>query len=89
MTTEQDILAFAQSQWGEKSLTQIGLKLGEESGEVAGAIVKITECRATFENLDKEIGDTLIVLSQLAAHRGTTLEILRACRFEQIKARAK
>jgi NTP pyrophosphatase (non-canonical NTP hydrolase) len=87
-TIEEEILEFANSQWGEKTWEGLGLKLGEEAGEVAGAIVKIPEKRATLEDLDLEVGDTLIVLSQIAARLGTTLEALQAKRFEQIKERA-
>lgn len=87
MTTENQILKFATEQWGEKDLAGIGLKVGEEAGEVAGALVRIPEGRATFDDLEKEVGDLLIVLSQIAAKRDTTLESLRWKRFEQIKAR--
>lgn len=87
-TIEAEILEFATAQWGEKTLAAIGLKVGEEAGEIAGALVKIPEGRATDEDLDKEVGDLMIVLSQIAAKRGYTLEAVRAMRFEQIKARA-
>jgi NTP pyrophosphatase (non-canonical NTP hydrolase) len=88
MTTESEILDFAERNWGQKSLAGVALKLAEETGEIAGACVKIPEGRATEAELDKELGDALIVLSQLAAKRGTTLEALRAQRFEDIKIRA-
>lgn len=88
MTTEDDILDFAERNWGSKTLAGIALKLAEETGEIAGACVKIPEGRATVSELDKELGDALIVLSQLAAKRGRTLEDLRAQRFEEIKVRA-
>jgi len=88
MTTEQHILAFATFQWGLKDLSGVALKLAEECGEIAGAIIKTNEGRSTHEELDKEMGDALIVLSQLAANRGTTLEKLRADRFAQIQERA-
>ena len=87
-TTEEEILEFATAQWGAKDLPAIGLKVAEEAGEVAGALVKIPEGRAKWEDLDKEVGDLLIVLSQIAAKRGWTLFQLRAARFEQIKERA-
>ena len=83
-TFEQEILDFATEQWGEKDFAGMALKLAEESGEIAGACVKIPEGRASVDDLDKEIGDALIVLSQLAAKRGTTLRDLRAIRFAQI-----
>ncbi len=89
LSTERQIRDFCVSQWGEKTPAWIGLKLGEEAGEVAGAIVRLEEGRGPAENIDKEIGDVLIVLSQLASLRGTTLAQLRDARFETIKARAK
>ncbi len=89
MTTEEVIADFCVRQWGDKDRPWVGLKLAEESGEVCGALVKIPEGRATEEDLDKEIGDVLIVLSQLAAQKGLTLESLRECRFKQIVARAQ
>lgn len=88
MSTEKEILAFCVERWGEKDLSDIALELCEESGEVAGAVVKLPEGRATLEDLDDEIGDVLIVLSQIAARRGTTLEELRANRFARIHARS-
>ena len=87
ITTEIEILQFAEDQWGERTLELIGLKVAEEAGEIAAAIVKIPEGRLTWADLDKEVGDILIVLSQIAAKRGWTLEQMRARRFEQIKAR--
>ena len=87
-TTEDKILAFATQQWGKRSLEGLGLKLGEESGEVLGALAKIPEGRATLMDLDDELGDALIVLSQIAAERGTTLWDLRAKRFAKIQLRA-
>jgi len=88
-TTEEEILNFAVRQWGHKSLADLALKLAEESGEVAGVCVKRGERRSTLADLDNEIGDVLIVLSQMAYLRGQTLEELRASRFSGIKARAK
>jgi NTP pyrophosphatase (non-canonical NTP hydrolase) len=88
-TTEEKILQFATEQWGPKDLSGLVMKLAEECGEIAGACVKIPEGRSTFEDLDKELGDALIVLSQFAAQRETTLEELRAERFAQIQERAK
>jgi NTP pyrophosphatase (non-canonical NTP hydrolase) len=88
MTKEQQILYFVFAHWGERSFTQIALKLAEECGEVASAVIKIPEGRASEEQLDDELGDVLIVLSQIAALRRTSLDRLRDRRFEQIKARA-
>lgn len=88
VSTESIILDFAIQHWGEKTMAGRALKLGEESGEVQGAVSKIEENRATEADLDDEMGDVLIVLSQMAAMRGTTLEALRSKRFEFIKDRA-
>lgn len=88
-TTEEKITGFAEQQWGVKTLTQVLMKLTEEVGEVAGAITKEAEGRANWDDLDDEIGDCLIVLSQMAAKRGRTLEDLRERRFEKIQARAR
>jgi len=86
--SEDEILEFAEAMWGVESMERLGIKLAEECGEVAGAIVKIEEGRKTLEDLDDELGDVLIVLSKFAAKRGTTLDDLRAERFAMIKERA-
>lgn len=89
MTTEKEILKFATEQWGEKDDAGIGLKLAEETGEVAGALLKIPEGRATEIDLRKEMGDVLIVLSQIAARHDWTLESIRTDRYEQVRQRAE
>jgi NTP pyrophosphatase (non-canonical NTP hydrolase) len=88
MTKEQEILDFINKEWGIRKLDRIGLKLGEEAGEVQAAIHKLDEDRSTLTDLDDEVGDVLIVLSQIAALRKTTLEDLRDRRFKMIKERA-
>lgn len=84
---ENEILEFAQSKWGKKTPERIALKLSEECGEVAGAVIKMGEKRATRSDLLDEIGDCLIVLSQLAALYEESLEFLRERRFREIKRR--
>lgn len=88
-TTEENILDFVVTRWGSRDLDKVALKFAEEAGEVAGAVVKYNEHRCLIDELDAEVGDALIVLSQIAAIRGTTLEALRANRFDTIKARAR
>ena len=88
-TPEQIIRDFAFEQWDDKSPRDIALKLCEEAGEVAGAAVKIREGRAKLRDMDDEVGDVLIVLSQYAAQRETTLDELRKQRFVFIQARAR
>lgn len=87
-TKEREILKFAEDKWGKKTFHKISNKLFEECGEIAGAIIKIEEDRKSKEDLKAEIGDTLIVLSQLAAKLGTTLEELREERFFAIQLKA-
>ena len=86
-TKEEEILAFAESKWGHKPMERVVVKLSEEVGEVCGAVVKIEETRATTEDLRDELGDVLIVLSQMAAKLDTTLEELRATRFKKVQFR--
>lgn len=88
-TIEKEILTFAQSEWGISKLEKIALKLGEEAGEVQAAIHKLSEDRSTLKLVDDEIGDVLVVLSQLAALRNTTLDELREKRFAFIKQRSE
>ncbi len=87
MISEQLILATSSKLFGERTLAGSALKLAEEVGEVCGAVNKLPEGRATHEELDAELGDALIVLSQLAALRGKTLYELLADRWEEILRR--
>lgn len=68
--TEDEILGIVEEQWGIQNPTTIALKVGEEAGEVQGAVVKMGEGRAGVEHLKAEIGDALIALSSLAARHG-------------------
>lgn len=86
-TEESRILEWCEEAFHPKTIDGLVLKLFEESGEVAGAAVKIPEGRATWDDFDDEVGDVLIVLSQIAAKRGTTLKELLQRRFEFIQQR--
>lgn len=89
MSTEDEILEFAEKQWGPRTLEKLANKLAEECGEVAGAVVKLEEDRATELDLINEIGDALIVLSQFAAKYHLSLEDIRAMRLSEIYSRAE
>lgn len=84
---EDNITYFCENKWGIKSYEKLANKLAEESGEVCGAVVKIEENRCTFQDLENEIGDVLIVLSQFASKMNLTLEEIRNKRFLEIKNR--
>lgn len=86
-TLEAEIFRFVTDQWGEKSGLDIGLKLSEETGEVCGAIVRVNQDRGTVDQIADELGDALIVASQLAFLLGGTIEQIRADRWEQVKSR--
>lgn len=64
--------------FGPPQLSGVGLKLGEEFGEVARALVRIIEGRPGdwVEELKGEIGDLGVVLSQ----------ICHTCGFDLIEA---
>ena len=64
-----------------KLVTQ-GLKLFEESGELAGAILKGKD-----EKIKDGIGDSLVVLNNIAKIYGTTLEECWNLAYEEIKDR--
>ena len=89
MSTEQIILEFIENEFGTRMLWAIGLKLGEESGEVLREIIKLEDETFTQIHLADEVGDVLVVLSQIAAIMDTTLEDLRDRRFKFIMQRAE
>jgi NTP pyrophosphatase (non-canonical NTP hydrolase) len=86
--SELGILAFAEEQWGLKTLQEVALKGCAEMGEVADALIKTAEGRSTYEEADMEVGDVMVVLSQYAAKRGTTLDALRAAAYQKCRERA-
>ena len=88
-TVEQEIMEWRERRWpkpGDQTMWDT-LKLAEEAGEVVAAVVKCHEGRLPIEELDIELGDLLIVMSALAARRGTTLEELRAKRWAEVRKR--
>lgn len=89
MTTEQLILQFIEHEFGARTLCAIGNKLSEESGEVNREILKIEDESFNQIHLADEVGDVLIVASQIAAIMDTTLEDLRARRFAFIQQRSE
>ncbi len=87
MIPETVIFEVARKFWGPRTLDNCALKLAEECGEVCGAVSKMPEGRASQRDLEDEMGDVLIVLSQLAAKLETTLENLLEKRWTEILRR--
>lgn len=88
-TLEGRIFRYVTDKWGPKSGADIALKLAEECGEVAGAVVRMDEERGDVDGIADELGDLLIVASQLAFLLGGTLDEIRAERWRVIQERNK
>lgn len=92
MTTEEVISGWRETRWPklggpELQDTWDALKVAGEAGEVAEAVTKLAEGRATHADLKDEIGDVLIALSAIAGRHGWTLEELRARRWRDVRLR--
>jgi NTP pyrophosphatase (non-canonical NTP hydrolase) len=71
-------------------------QLCSESGEVFGALTKITraiykdeDTGKLWEKLDKELGDTLFYLAAICSYRNMTLGELSSANIKKLKARLK
>lgn len=87
-----EVYAWHKGRFGVPDVNLVALKLAEEAGEVAGAVVKRGEgavrpekgltTRADWtRHLLDEIGDAGIVLHVLCAREGVTLDEVIAARF--------
>lgn len=85
--TGHEIERWHRNQFGAIDDRIVGCKLGEEAGEVQGALIKIAEQRAFADELFDEIGDVLIVLTVLAERRGWDLTEIRRERFDYVSRR--
>lgn len=63
------------------------LKLGEEAGELLGAVVKLEEGRRTPQDVRDEIGDVLIALASVADLHGFDLHDCVAQRWAEVQTR--
>lgn len=90
-TVEHLVTDLAASRWGAPTRLKLAAKLCEEAGEVAGVLVRLEEGegRATAEDLGREVGDLLVVASQIAHLLGATLEELRAERVGALRRRVE
>lgn len=90
--TTDEVYAWHVGRFGEPDVALVGLKLAEEAGEVAGALVKRAEGAVRpakglvdygdwTAHLHGEIGDIGIVLNVLAGREGVPLDELIARRF--------
>ena len=84
--TEAEALKLADQKWGGRNFTNVALKLGEECGEVLGAVLDLVqEGPQAFAHLREETADAVFVLAQLAALQETTLAELLAEAFTKNK----
>ena len=73
---QEQVSAHHQKQFGHVPLGRLAAKLGEESGEVLGAVIRHVELRdgRTWENeIAEEIGDVMVVLLNLCERFGLSL----------------
>ena len=79
---QRRVAAHHNKQFGDKPLTNRALKVAEEAGEVAGAVIRHVERRDGRDwtpELRSEIGDLLITVIALCDKAGTSLgEVLDA-----------
>ena len=93
MTDEEYIAEWHRRRYPDTHPLVIAAKLAEETGEVVGAMFRLSEGRGDpiewEEHLADEIGDVLIVLSVIAqrASLDVTLDALRAARFDKVMKR--
>jgi len=91
ITTEQKPLDFAVKKWGHKSFAELTLRIAEESNKITKACIELHETRSTYDDLDNNIGNRLLELSQMVYMHMKTLEELQelgALHFLEIKRRA-
>jgi len=89
-----DILAKVEihhnQQFGDKALVTRALKLMEEAGEVAGAVIRHDELRKGRnweDEIKSEIGDVMIVLMGVCAKQGYSLTDITAEAVDKFLAR--
>lgn len=84
------VAAHHQAQFGRVPLLLRAAKLGEESGEVLGAVVRHVQGRdgrSWHPEVESEIGDVYVVLLGLATLLGVSLEDLGRAAAERFLAR--
>ena len=90
---QERIKVWHRNKFHDATLERIGLKLGEESGEVQQAIDRIIYAKSPVEserwltNLTDEIGDVVIVLLALCAKGGIDFEETVRHRAEEVMNR--
>lgn len=83
-TTEAAYSLWHEAKFPDRDDVWVSAKLAEEAGEVNGALIKMSEGRATTDDLADEMGDALIALSVLAGRHGWTLDELRSQRAKDV-----
>jgi len=87
MPTQAQTLEWVRRQWpGHTDPRSRALKLGEEAGEVLGAVVKMDEGRKTLADLAMELAQLVICAMALAESAGIDLEQAIAAEWERVGA---
>lgn len=60
-------------QFGHKTLANKGMKVGEECGELLGALVRYEEGRGGIDKVRAEMGDVIVTLCALCSHLDLSL----------------
>lgn len=84
--TQADVFEWARDRWPDR-VTPVwrALKLGEEAGEVQGAVVKMTEGRKSLDDLAQETAQLVICAMALAESAGFNLDAAVAAEWERCR----
>jgi NTP pyrophosphatase (non-canonical NTP hydrolase) len=84
--TQAQVLEWARQRWPERSdPLWRALKLGEEAGEVQGAVVKMAEGRKTLADLTTETAQLVICAMALAESAGFDLHSAITAEWERCR----
>lgn len=73
--------------YANATLAMIGLKLGEEAGEVCGAVDRMIYQGGWRDQLADEMGDVVIMLAALCARLGIDFDHAVSYRWEEVRHR--
>lgn len=86
--TNDEVLAWVRERWPHRcDLTNRAMKLGEEAGEVIGAVVRIEEGRGSTDHLAKELAQLVMCIKGIAAIAGIDVETAVANEWDEMQTR--